>query len=94
MPSRIFGAGWLAISSLLCCPVAWADQIDWRPTLEAAQRESAATGKPILLHFSSRNCPPCRRLEQGAFRDPALVQLIDQEVIPCQVQVEQMPEVA
>ena len=94
MPSRIFGAGWLAISSLLFCPVAWADQIDWRPTLEAAQRESAATGKPILLHFSSRNCPPCRRLEQGAFRDPALVQLIDQEVIPCQVQVEQMPEVA
>jgi hypothetical protein len=94
MPSRIFGAGWLAISSLLCCPVTWADQIDWRPTLEAAQRESAATGKPVLLHFSSRNCPPCRRLEQGAFRDPSLVQLIDQEVIPCQVQVEQMPEVA
>ncbi len=94
MPSRIFGAGWLAISSLLCCPITWADQIDWRPTLEAAQRESAATGKPVLLHFSSRNCPPCRRLEQGAFRDPSLVQLIDQEVIPCQVQVEQMPEVA
>jgi thiol-disulfide isomerase/thioredoxin len=94
MPSRIFGAGWLAISSLLCCPIAWADQIDWRPTLEAAQRESAATGKPILLHFSSSNCPPCRRLEQGAFRDPSLVQLIDQQVIPCQVQVEQMPEVA
>jgi len=94
MPSRIFGAGWLAISSLFCCPMTWADQIDWRPTLEAAQRESAATGKPVLLHFSSHNCPPCRRLEQGAFRDPSLVQLIDQEVIPCQVQVEQMPEVA
>ncbi len=94
MPSRIFGAGWLAISSLLCCPITWADQIDWRPTLEAAQRESAATGKPVLLHFSSRNCPPCRRLEQGAFRDPSLVELIDQEVIPCQVQVEQLPELA
>jgi len=44
--------------------------IDWQPLLKI-QKDNK--GKPTWVHFVSQNCPPCRALERGAFKNKQLI---------------------
>jgi thioredoxin-like negative regulator of GroEL len=59
-----------------------ADEVRWRFDYTAARRESQQSGKPMLLDFSTEWCGPCRRLEKTTFRDPTVVQLLNEKFVP------------
>ncbi len=47
-----------------------ADMVPWVDDIATAQKMAAARNQLILVHFSSDNCPPCRRLENHVFNRP------------------------
>lgn len=66
---------------LSTAPVALADapqkaapkEIRWLTSMEAAQKESKKSGKPIFADFYATWCPPCKMLEAQTYPDPAVV---------------------
>lgn len=60
-------------------------QIRWRNGLAEARQEAQETGKPLMLHFFTQPCIYCEKLEQGAFRDPAVVAEIESKFVPVQI---------
>lgn len=79
----------LATAALSTSSALAADEIRWRTDLEAAQAEAAESGRPLMIHFTSDHCVPCRMLEQGAFVDRAVVDSLSRAVVPVMVNVDQ-----
>ncbi len=50
-----------------------AKEIHWFTSLEAAQKESKRTGKPIFAGFYATWCPPCKMLETQTYPDPQVI---------------------
>ncbi len=48
-------------------------EIRWLASMEAAQKESKKSGKPIFADFYATWCPPCKMLEAQTYPDPAVV---------------------
>lgn len=48
-------------------------KIRWFTSLEAAQKESKRTGKPIFADFYAEWCPPCKMLEAQTYPDPKVI---------------------
>jgi thiol-disulfide isomerase/thioredoxin/YHS domain-containing protein len=67
-------------------------QIPWVGDPNDAARIAQQTGKPILLHFYTDNCPPCKMLEYRAFRDPDFVKILSDSVIPVKVNADEQRE--
>src|SRR5262245_58593355 len=57
-----------------------AQQVPWRKDYSAARQEAARTGRALLLHFTTDNCPWCVRLEQTTYRDPAIFKALTEQV--------------
>lgn len=94
-------------SALLCVSVAhgqnnawgtpaWAapQGIPWLTDLQQARQVAEQQQRLMLLHFWADDCPPCRQLEAGAFRDPGLIRAITANYIPVKVHVDQRPDLA
>ncbi len=61
-------AGWLAVPEGGASGIAWQS---YAPELvEAAKRG----GRPVLIDFTSRNCPPCGELDRKVFRRRRVVE--------------------
>jgi thioredoxin-related protein len=58
------------------------DPIQWQPDLKTAHRESAASGRPILIVVGGPRCVYCRKLESETLRDPSLVSYINTSFVP------------
>jgi thioredoxin-related protein len=75
-----------ALSILVVLGVAQAldagEEVRWRYDYAAARRESQHSGRPLFLDFSTDWCSPCRRLERTTFRDPQVIQLLNDKYIP------------
>ena len=61
---------------------AFAQEVQWRHDYAAARKESAATGRPLLLDFGSENCIWCQRLDASTFRNPNVIALLNDKFIP------------
>ena len=85
---------WLWLFMLLMSPVSQADQVPWLDSVEQAMQASQQTGRPILLHFYSNNCPPCKLLDNRAFEDKQLLQSMSEQIIPVKVNVDDHRELA
>lgn len=78
LPLRARAVWAVVILPLLITAVRARDPVPTLPfsrDLEAATRESRASGKPLAIVFVAAWCPVCREMEQGAFVDPAVLEL-------------------
>lgn len=65
-------------------PKAGSGPVRWR-TIEEAERERLATGKPVLYDFSAEWCAPCMRMDREAFSDETIAAAINERFIPVRV---------
>ncbi len=65
-----------------------AQELRWRHDYSAARKESAATGKPMLLDFGTEACTWCKKLDATTFRNPAIVAQLNERFIPIKIDAE------
>ncbi|MBL8868540.1 MAG: DUF255 domain-containing protein [Planctomycetaceae bacterium] len=90
----------MATALLLCATLTLAaappanDGIKWTAELDEALKLSQKYHVPVLLHFSSDHCPPCRLLEQRAFKSNEVIKAVHDDYIPVLVNVDQYRQIA
>ena len=70
------------------------NEIPWGDNLRQAQELSRQTGKPVLLHFFSDTCPPCKMMEKSTFPNPTIANTIQNSFIPVKLNVRNYPREA
>jgi thiol-disulfide isomerase/thioredoxin len=75
-------------------PCVAASEIAWSDDYEAAVQRAAGSNSILMLHFYTDNCPPCKLLDRKTFRDPALVSLINQNVVPTKIDANRRRDLA
>ncbi len=76
---------------MLCASQTPAEGVKWRHNYADALKESAETGKPILLDFGTDNCVYCRKLDATTFRDPRIVAMLNERFIPLKIDAHKEP---
>jgi len=86
--------GWVwALLSVLAVAALWytywpvRSDIQWLGDFEAAQAMARATQKPILLYFSSDQCPPCRVMSRRTWPDDRVEQRVTEGFVPLKVDI-------
>ena len=69
----------LTLSPFAFC---FAQEIQWRTDYQTARREAAARGLPLVIDLGTRNCFYCKQLDATTFRDPAIVNLLNEQCVP------------
>jgi len=69
-------------------------QIPWVSDPTEAMKMARQSGKPVLLHFYTDSCAPCKMLEYRAFRDADFVKTVTELVIPVKINAEVQREFA
>jgi len=70
------------------------DEIRWQDTLDHALRDARNQQRPVLIHFYGDNCPPCAMLEKKAFRDPNLIDAINDQLIAVRINADEERQIA
>jgi tetratricopeptide (TPR) repeat protein len=81
----------------VCAAPAWGaekDRVDWRSDYDAARKESVEKGIPLFLEFMTDDCIHCKRLDNGPFRDPVIMALLNERFIPLKVDAKMSPKLA
>ncbi len=68
--------------------------IAWGGDLATAMQAAATSGRPVLVHFYSDHCVPCKVLDAKAFRDPTLCRAMQESVIPVKINVDHHRDLA
>jgi thioredoxin-related protein/outer membrane protein assembly factor BamD (BamD/ComL family) len=71
--------------SLLLPRLAAGQEVKWRHDYNAARREAEEKGRPLVLDFGTQNCFWCRKLDEITFRDPTVLQLLNDKFIPLKI---------
>jgi uncharacterized protein YyaL (SSP411 family) len=79
---------------LLPAPGAHGEEIRWRTDYAKARQEALETGRPILIDLGADNCYWCKQLHLRTFKDPAIVDLLNNRYIPLEIDVERNPGLA
>jgi TolA-binding protein len=66
-------------------------EVRWRADYDTARKEAIEKGKPLFLEFQTDECFHCRRLENGPFKDPAVVALLNEWYVPLRVDANKAP---
>jgi len=80
--------------ALLAAPAAGQDGIGWLADWRSARDLAKSQNRPVLLHFWSTTCVPCKQLERNVFTRSDVARAISAGYIPVKVNVEQSPELA
>lgn len=54
----------------------------WMTDPQAAYAEARTTGRPLLIEFTAKSCPPCIVMEQTTFRNAAVLHALRHDVVP------------
>jgi thioredoxin-related protein len=95
--TRTAAATLLGVAAFLATTAAAPAQtqtVRWRSDYNAARREAAETGRPLLIDLVTDNCVWCKRLDATTFRDPATVAALNDQFIPLKVDAERDPSLA
>ncbi len=65
-----------------------AQDVDWRSDYNAARKEAAEKGRPIILDFGFEGCKFCRLLDTTTFRDAQVVKRLNDKFVPLRIDVE------
>jgi thioredoxin-related protein len=68
-----------------------AEDVDWRSDYNAARKEAAEKGRPLVLDFGFETCAFCRKLDSTTFRDPEIVKVLNTKFIPLRIDIERDP---
>lgn len=68
-----------------------AEAVAWRTNLDAAKIEAAQSNRLVLLHFYTKSCGPCRKLDKNVFSQPQIAQSIEKDYVPVKVDAEASP---
>src|SRR5438105_12516743 len=68
-----------------------AEDVDWRTDYNAARKEAAEKGRPILLDFGFEGCTYCRKLDATTFRDAEVIKRLNACFIPLRIDIEKDP---
>lgn len=49
----------------------------WMTDFTAAQAEAQKLHRPLVVHFHTQYCPPCRKMEQEVLHTPQVLKLLD-----------------
>ncbi|MEQ8799573.1 MAG: DUF255 domain-containing protein [Salinisphaeraceae bacterium] len=84
---------------LLLGATAWAapntdDAIDWQTWSDAAFEQARAQGKPVYLYLEAVWCHWCHVMQRETFGDPAVAELLNEQVVPVRVDHDAMPDLA
>lgn len=71
-----------------------ASSIHWGNDLNDALRQASKTGQPILVHFYSDNCVPCKMLEAKAFKDRSVCDSMAKSVLPVKIKYDLHRDIA
>ncbi len=55
--------------------------VAWQGYAQALEMQKVS-GKPVMLYFSIPYCYRCKKMEQGAYKNPGVLAAIKQEFIP------------
>lgn len=67
-------------------------EIQWRTDYNQALAESEKRGLPIVIDFTTTPCFWCDKLEATTFRDPRIVNLMNQQYIPLKIHSSREPK--
>ena len=68
--------------------------ISWRDWNEAAFEAAKAEGKPVLLTLGATWCHWCHVMDQTAYADRRVIELVNTRFIPVRVDVDQRPDIS
>lgn len=68
-----------------------AEAVAWRTNLDAAKIEAAQSNRLVLLHFYTKSCGPCRKLDKNVFSQQQVAQSIEKNYVPMKVDAEASP---
>lgn len=87
-----------AIMVILCSSLpsalAQSPEITWRFDYAKARQEAIDKVRPLFIDFGTENCFWCKRLDASTFRDPDLIQFINNRCIPLKVDANINPQLA
>lgn len=73
---------------------AGAQEANWLHDYAAGRQEAKQKRRPLLLDFGTSNCIWCRRLDMTSFRDPVVVQALQEKFVAAKVDAERETAVA
>lgn len=89
--------GWIVVAFSLAIGLSTcfraSEIVPWRTDLDAAERESKQTGKPVLLYFTASWCGPCREMKHTTWADANVVKAIE-AYVPVKIDVDRNPALA
>jgi thioredoxin-related protein len=68
--------------------------IQWRSEYTQALIESERRGLPLVVDFTTKPCFWCDKLDQTTFRDPRIINLINQNYVPLRISADRDPKLA
>ncbi|HYV38379.1 MAG TPA: thioredoxin family protein [Gemmataceae bacterium] len=83
-----------AVGYLLCPALASAQfaDIQFRHDYNETRKEADKKGLPLVLYFTTDNCPWCVKLQRDTFADPAVAKVMNDKFVPLKVFASQEPK--
>jgi YHS domain-containing protein/thiol-disulfide isomerase/thioredoxin len=82
------------LASLVVTPICAAEEVAWHSDLEEAFEVARETNRPLLLHFWTPDCIPCRRLERNVLNQPRVVETLTNQFVPVKINAQEFPQLA
>jgi thioredoxin-related protein len=89
----LLSSAFCLLSSVFCSS-SRAEDVDWRSDYNAARKEAAEKGLPIILDFGFEECTFCRKLDATTFRDTEVVKRLNGKFIPLRIDIQKDPSLA
>jgi protein disulfide-isomerase len=90
----------LILAGLFMCTVlalpaaAQTEPIRWLPNIEAAKAEARQSGRFVLVHFWTEDCPPCAALERNVFSQPEVASALAAQFVAVKLNANDNPAIA
>jgi thiol:disulfide interchange protein DsbD len=62
-----------------------ADEVNWRSDYGRAVKEAQEKGRPLLIDVGTEDCHWCKQLDIRTFKDPELIKLLNERMIPLKI---------